>query len=271
MPAAIVRGCRITYERAGAGPPLVLLHGIGSNARSWRHQLAGLSDEFTVVAWDAPGYGGSDDPPADWPLVEYAHHLAGLLDHLGFARVALLGLSWGGVLAQEFYRHYPSRVSALLLADTNAGHGGLDEAERRRRLDDRLRALETMTPAELARARAPALLRQPAPPELLGEVEAIMAELHPRGYRSAAIALSQADTRDVLPQVCVPTLVLCGEQDQVTPLAEARQLASAIPHARLAVIAEAGHVSNQQQPARFNTAVRQFLREALASPAQGAG
>lgn len=109
-----VRGVRIAYDRAGQGPPLVLMHGIGANASAWRTQLDGLSDAFDVIAWDAPGYGRSSDPPHDWPMAEYADCLAGFLDVLGIAQAHLLGQSWGGVLAQEFYRHHADRVTSLI-------------------------------------------------------------------------------------------------------------------------------------------------------------
>ncbi|MBI4491401.1 MAG: alpha/beta fold hydrolase, partial [Chloroflexi bacterium] len=260
MLTAEVNGLRIAYERAGRGPALVLLHGIGGNARSWRHQLAGLADEFTAIAWDAPGYGGSSNPPTPCSMAHYAQYLAGLLDHVGLERAHLVGLSWGGVLAQEFYGRYPARVASLVLADTHAGGSSQPPAQGRARLQARLHALATMTPAEIARLRAPELLSERAPDELRDEVASIMAQIHPLGYRLAAIALAEADEREVLPRVRVPTLVVCGELDRVTPLHQAEQLQAAIPGAELAVIAGAGHASNQEQPARFNAAVREFLR-----------
>lgn len=269
MPYAEVSGLQIAFERAGEGPPLALLHGIGSNARAWRYQLSELADEFTVVAWDAPGYGRSSDPPLGVEMADYADYLAGLFDHLGLGRAHVLGLSWGGVLAQEFYRRHPSRVSSLILADTFAGGRSRPEAVRQQNLAMRLRHVESMSPAEMAHERAPALLSPQAPPELVREVESITAEIHPDGYRLAAIASSNADERDVLPLIRVPTLVLWGEYDRVTPLSESEQLRDAIPEAKLVIIPDAGHVSNQEQPARFNGAVRDFLRRQMAAEALG--
>src|SRR5215217_9385203 len=111
----------IGYRRAGEGPALVLLHGFLCDSRCWRRQLADLSEQFNVIAWDAPGAGSSSDPPDPFTLADWSRCLAKFLDGLGVARAHLVGLSWGGVLAQEFYRFYPMRVSRLVLADTSAG------------------------------------------------------------------------------------------------------------------------------------------------------
>lgn len=266
MEFAEVRGLKIAYECAGQGATVVFLHGIGSNARSWRHQIAGLSDDFTVVAWDTPGYGASADPPAGIRMADYADHLAGLLDHLGSPRAHVAGLSWGGVLALEFYRRHADRVLTLILADTFLGGASRSEETRQENLRMRLRMrlrFADMDPAAAARERAPALLSPHASPELVAEVESIMAEFHPAGYRAAAVASSEADVRDILAQISVPTLVLCGEHDRVTRPTEVEKIHKGIPGSRFVLVASAGHVSNQEQPEAFNEAVRQFLRAAL--------
>jgi len=253
-----VRGMEITYQRAGAGPPLILMHGIGANSAAWRPQLAALSDTYDVIAWDAPGYGGSADPPGDWTMADYADALAGFLDELGIVRAHLLGQSWGGTLAQEFYGRYADRVQSLILSDTTIGGSAVrDDAERT--LQGRLRAIETMTPAEFARVRAPQLLAPNPDPALLREMEGIVARIHPAGFRNAAIALARTDLRDVLPRIRVPTLVLCGELDNVTAPAVGTRLIGEIPGARRVIFAGAGHMSNMEQPDTYNTTVREFL------------
>ncbi len=263
MPEAIVNGLKLHYEEAGSGDlTLVCLHGISSNSRSWRHQLAGLSACYRVIAWDARGYGNSDDPPGPFAMTDFADDLAGLLDALGLEQAVIVGLSMGGVIAQEFYRRHAPRVRALVLADTNNGGGARPEADRRARLEARLKAVETMLPAEMARQRAPKLLSPYAPPELLTEVEAMISQVHLVGFRYAALALDRADTRDVLSSIAVPTLVLWGEHDTVTPLVEAVALRDAIPGAQFAVIPGAGHLSNLEQPAAFNHTLTDFLENA---------
>jgi len=249
VPDCAVAGSNIHYETAGAGPPLVLLHGIGSNSRSWREQLAVLSSDFNVIAWDAPGYGRSSDPDGKPSMAYYASCLCGLLDELHLERIHLLGHSAGGVVAQEFYRLYPGRVNRLILSDTPF-IGSKD------RLEQRLQMIRSMTPSELAQERAPKLLSQSAPPELLEETISIVSEVRTAGYEFAAIALAASDTRQVLRNLRVPTLLIWGEEDQITPLWKD------LPEgARLAVIPFAGHLCYAEQPELFNTIVRGFLRE----------
>src|SRR5690242_14753773 len=107
MRKVLVNGLSVAYQRAGSGPALVLLHGFSLDSRSWRPQLEGLSDSFTVIAWDAPGAGQSQDPPDSFGIGDWAHALARVLDGAGIGQAHVVGLSWGGLLAQEFYRRYP--------------------------------------------------------------------------------------------------------------------------------------------------------------------
>jgi pimeloyl-ACP methyl ester carboxylesterase len=132
---AEVNGHPVAYRELGEGPPLVLLHGFLSDSRCWRRQLEDLSDGFRVLAWDAPGAGSSSDPPDPFTTADWARCLAGLLDLLGIESAHILGLSWGGILAQEFYRSYPDRVRTLILCDTYAGwKGSLPESACKKRL-----------------------------------------------------------------------------------------------------------------------------------------
>ena len=257
MPNATINDLRIHYERGGQGPLLVLLHGIGSNASSWQHQLQGLADEYDVVAWDMRGYGSSSDPGGPYTMADVADDLAGLLDHLGFEKAHVGGLSMGGVLALELYGRHSQRVRSLILADTNAGQSVLSEEERQQRLEQRL--VGAAEPAGLARQRTPMLLSSDASPEVVAEVENIMAEIHPDGYRYAAHAFSKTDERDVLPRIDVPTLVIWGECDTVCPREDADFLAANIKGAQFELIPKAGHLSNQENPDAFNDAVRSFL------------
>jgi len=233
---------------------LLLLHGIGSNSRSFRHQSE-LADAYDVIAWDAPGYGRSDDPPHALSMAENADAAARLLDELTIERAHVLGVSMGGVIAQLLYHRRPLRVASLILVDTTAG-GSSPE-----RLRQRLDAIDHLGPRRLAEQRAPQLVRTDAPAALVEELTDIMAEVRPAGYRAAALALAATDLTRLLPNISVPTLVMHGEDDAIVPLATGRELAAAIPGAQLHVIAKAGHVSNQEQPGAFNAAVRAFLRE----------
>src|SRR5215210_1612907 len=119
-----VNGLEIAYERAGEGPPLVFVHGAAEDGRVWRPQLAALADEFTVVAWDEPGAGRSSDVPVDFGLADYATCLAAVIEALALGPAHVAGLSWGGTVVQELYRHHPGLVATLILIDTYAGWKG---------------------------------------------------------------------------------------------------------------------------------------------------
>jgi pimeloyl-ACP methyl ester carboxylesterase len=121
---AEVAGLSVGYRQAGEGTPLVLLHGFLCDSRCWMAQLSGMADRFAVVAWDAPGAGGSSDPPETFTTADYARCLASFLDTIGVGTAHVVGLSWGGILAQELYRLYPERLRRLVLADTYAGWKG---------------------------------------------------------------------------------------------------------------------------------------------------
>jgi pimeloyl-ACP methyl ester carboxylesterase len=256
-----VDGYSISYREAGQGAALVLLHGFLCDSRCWRRQLSGLSDRFRVVAWDAPGAGSSSDPPDTFTTTSYARCLAGFLDAIGIGRAHVAGLSWGGILAQALYRLYPERLRCLVLADTYAGwKGSLPEAVWRERLASCL--LDATGPADAVVAKfLPGLFTDSVPREVREEMSAIVSEFHPIGFRLMSMSSAEMDTRDFLPNIEVPTLVLWGDDDRRSPMHVAEQLHATIPGSELAIIPNAGHLSNMEQPEAFNAQVRRFCLE----------
>jgi len=255
-------GHRIAYERKGEGPPVVLLHGYVGDRRTWRRQIDDLSDEFTVVAWDAPGYGGSSDPPEAFLLSDFADCLAAFIDALGLGRPHVVGLSFGGGLALELYRRHPTVPMTLVLAGAYAGWAGSLPAEVvEQRLQQALR-LADLPPDRLVDELIPTLFTESAPRDLVDEFVASMSEFHPAGLRANSRAFAEADLRDVLPRIAVPTLLLHGDKDVRAPLNVAQDLHARIPGSRLVVMQGVGHVSNVEAAERFNTEVRAFLRSA---------
>ena len=251
---------RFSYCSAGAGPPLVLLHGIGSNACSWRDQLAGLGDVREVLAWDAPGYGGSTPvDPARPVAADYAARLARFLDGLGIERADLLGHSLGALVAGAFAAALPRRVERLVLAAPALGHRADRDAPLPPPARDRLDDLDALGPAGLAARRAPRLLSPAATPDQVERARAAMAEIDPGGYRQAVAMLARGDLHADAATIAAPTLVLVGGADAVTPPAGGRALAGAMIRARLREIPGAGHLSYVERPAAFNAAVREFL------------
>jgi pimeloyl-ACP methyl ester carboxylesterase len=210
------------------------------------------------VAWDAPGAGSSSEPFETFTTADYARCLAGFLDALGITRAHVVGLSWGGILAQEFYRLYPDRLRCLVLADTYAGwKGSLPEPVCRDRLETCLR--DSMgPPSALVTKLLPGMFTDGVSEDVRAELTAIMSDFHPVGFRVMARSSAEMDTRALLPTIDVPTLVLWGADDRRSSMAVAEQLRSTIPRAELAIITGAGHVSNMEQPEAFNAHVRRF-------------
>ncbi len=268
MPVARVNELEIAYERVGEGPPLVLLHGAAVDGRMWRPQLAALADELTVVAWDEPGAGRSSDVPSDFGLADYADCLAALIDQLALGAAHVVGLSWGGTVAQELYRRHPGLVATLILADTYAGwKGSLPDEEVRARLADVRRRVAA--PATEFDPTLPGLFAGEPPAEFVPLLREMDAAVRPQSLLTALSVMAEADQRDLLPGIGVPTLLVWGELDARSPLGVARQLERAIPDAELVVIPDCGHVSNLERPGRFNEAVRAFCRAHAPRPAGG--
>jgi pimeloyl-ACP methyl ester carboxylesterase len=252
-------GLEVAYERVGAGPPLVLVHGAATDSRMWRPQLAGLADEFTVVAWDEPGAGRSADVPADFVLADYANCLAGLMDTLELGPAHVAGLSWGGTVALELYRHRPELVATLILADSYAGwKGSLPAEEVRARVDGVRQMLAAAD--HLFDPTLPGLFAGAPPTEVVPLMDAMAADVRPESMKTALLVMAEADQRDLLPRIAVPTLLIWGELDARSPLSVARQFEDAVPDTTLVVFPRTGHVSNLEQPERFNDAVREFCR-----------
>lgn len=253
-----------SFREAGdkGAPTLVLLHGIGSGSASWAAQIAGLPARgLRVVAWDAPGYGGSEALAGAAPsAADYAAALADFADALGLDRFSLVGHSLGALMAAAFCRGAGgARVDRLILAAPAAGYGKADAETRRTKIDGRLAAMAQLGPAGLAESRAAALLSPQAPPEAVERVRAVMRQLRPDGYAQAVRMLEQADIFADAGSLAVPTLVLCGSADQVTPEAGCRRVAAAIPGARFEALPGLGHAAYVEDPARFDAAVLRFL------------
>ncbi len=262
MDAVEVDGLRIAFEADGQGPALVLLHGAFSDRRFWRKQLDGLSTDFTVVAWDAPGCGHSTDPPATFRLPDYADCLTGFIDALGLDAPHVLGLSFGGGLALELYRRYPDVPATLTLASAYAGWAGsLPAQEVEARLDQVLANAQRPV-EEWVDEFLPTAFVRPVPPQIRDDFVTMMLDARPAGSVPMLRGFAEADLRDVLPTVRVPVLLLYGDADVRSPLRVAEEIDGALPQSRLVVLPGIGHASNLEAPETFNDEVRAFLHAA---------
>jgi pimeloyl-ACP methyl ester carboxylesterase len=235
----------------------VFAHGAAQDSRVWQPQLAALADSCTVVAWDEPGAGRSSDVPAEFGLADYARCLAALIEALQLGPAHLAGLSWGGTVVQELYRHRPELVATVILVDIYAGwKGSLPEDEVRARVAGAEEMFDA--PPDKFDPTLPGLFAGDPPSEFLPLLEEMASDVRPQSMRNALLVMAEADQRDLLSRIVVPTLLIRGELDARSPLSVARQFEEAIPNTKLAVIPGAGHVSNLERPAQFNEAVREF-------------
>ena len=250
-------GYSIGYAEAGRGEatPVVFLHGVGSDKSVWRPQLDHFGSERRAVAFDYPGYGDSDPAPEGATRDDYAAAILSAMTELGIDRAHVCGLSLGGVVAIAMHHAAEDRCKSLILADTFAAHpDGRAIFERSRD------ALAAGNLRHLAESRVDVLLAQPAVPIVRREVVDTMAAIAPAAYLIGAEAVWLADQRERAAEVRVPTLVLCGAEDRVTPPALSRELAKLIPGSRSELIERSGHLTNFEQPDAFNTLVRAFIR-----------
>ena len=236
-----------------AGEPILFLHGVGSDKSVWRPQLDHYRGQRTAVAMDYPGYGESPLQPAA-TRDDYARAAIAVLDTLGHSRAHICGLSLGGVVAIAMHALAPDRCRSLILADSFAVHpDGKGIYDRSVAASTNLRAL--------AEARVDILMSQPVDPALRMEVVETMAAIDAAAYRIGAAAVWLADQRSRVAQIGVPTLVMCGADDVVTPPSLSERLAAAIPAAELVLIEGAGHLANIEQPDQFNAALDRFMVE----------
>ena len=250
---ALVPGApRIAVEATGRGPLVVFLHGIGGNRNHWQLQLAFFSQQgFRAAAWDARGYGDSDDYEGPLRFDDFTADLLRVVDHLGEEKAHVVGLSMGGRIARNFALQYPHRTLSLTLANTSPGFDALSPEEVLKFVDER----RNRTPESTRR-----LLGSRARP---GAHEALLASFHAlrnESYLKTLEASVAQDRAAPLERLAVPTLVVTGDEDRVYPAGLAQKMAQRIPGARLVVLEGCGHLSNLEQPERFNEALLGFFR-----------
>jgi 3-oxoadipate enol-lactonase len=252
---------RIAAEHAGQGELVVFLHGIGGNRRNWEDQMEAFAEHFHAVAWDARGYGDSDDYEGPLNFGSYADDLARVLDHFGAERAHVVGLSMGGRIAMDFAARYQHRLLTLTLCDTHKGFAGFSEEKKKAFIASRKEPLVAgKEPKDIAEPVARTLVGPNASKEAFAKLVDSMARLHKESYIKSIEASVTMDVRSDLGNIRVPTHVVVGSEDRLTNVRMARELTSEIAGAELTVIDDAGHLVNIEKPAEFNAAVIGFLR-----------
>lgn len=243
---------RLALSVGGSGPLVLFLHGIGGNRRNWDGQIAFFSQWYTAAAWDARGYGDSEDYAGPLELAVFTSDLLRVLEHFTVEKAHLVGLSMGGRIARNFALAHPGRLKSLVLANTSPGFGALSAEQVQKFVDDR----RTLDPATQARR-----LLGPNPPQAAYErLVAGLSAVHRESYLKTIEASVAQDRAAPLEDIRVPTLVIGGTDDPLYSIELARSMARRIPGARLAEL-PCGHLSNLEQPELFNRTVLEFLRE----------
>jgi len=255
-------GVRIGYDSVGVGPPIVLLHAFPFSREMWRAQLHALSQSHTVISPDFPGFGETTFVP-DITIEMMADIVVDLLDGLALIEpVVLGGCSMGGYVAFAIARRYPERVRKLILIDTKPEAD--DEIAKANR-DKLLASAATLTPAKVIEDMIPKALcdlTRASKPEIVAEVRRIGAAQPMNGILAGVKALrDRPDAVPGLAEIRVPTLVIVGEHDAITPAAGAKLTASRIAGSTFVSLPDAGHLSNLENPEAFHAAVATFLSE----------
>lgn len=250
----------LSHDDEGAGAAVVLIHGHPFDRSMWRDQVKVLRDRFRVITPDLRGYGASTGMPAVARFSDFAEDIARLLDGLEVEQAVMGGLSMGGQIVLEFYRRFPERVTALLLADTFAQ---LDSPEARARRHTNAARLEREGMAGYAAEILPGMVAPAtlqSQPEVAAHVLRMMQRTDP-GAAAAALR-ARAERPDYVPllsEIGVPTLIVVGREDAFTPVADAELMHSGIAGSTLVVVDGAGHMPNMERVARFNEALLSFL------------
>jgi YbgC/YbaW family acyl-CoA thioester hydrolase len=255
-----VNGVSLAVEVRGDGPAVLFIHGYPLDRSIWTHQVAAL-DGWSRIAPDLRGMGQSDAPDLGYSMETYASDLAALLDLLGVDDVVLVGLSMGGYVAFEFLRRWRDRVRGLVLIDTRAE---ADTPEGKRNRDNAAATAREQGAEAIAEAMLPKVLGAStlaAAPATVERVRAMMAATTVAGIVGALGAMrDRPDSTPLLPDLAgIPALVIAGDEDEITPPAQARAMADAIPGANLVVIRSAGHLPTMERPVETTDALLAFL------------
>ena len=263
MKRQIEDSSEIEYDKSGHGRTLVLLHAFPLSKAMWRAQIDDLCREWKVIAPNFRGIEESSPFEAAPSVEQCAHDLAYLLEEMRIAEpVNLCGLSMGGYVALAFARLYPQRLASLILCDTRANAD--DEAARLKR-DETIAFCQSHSAEEIIERQLPTLLgttTRATRLNVVSKVKEIARVLDPQSLALCVEAMrDREDSTALLSQIDVPTLVLCGDEDVLTPCEEAKSMAAQIRNSTFHVIHQAGHLSNLENPAEWNKTVKTFLRE----------
>lgn len=250
----------LAVDLAGTGPLALFMHGIGGNRSNWREQLPAFAPHFSCVAWDARGYGDSDDYEGPLAFDEFVEDLVRVLDHFGVERAHLVGLSMGGRIAMRAALLHPQRIATLTLLDTHEGFSAFSPTQRQAFVESRRAPLLAgKEPADIADAVARSLVGPKATPAQLKQLVDSIAALHKESYiKSLQASVDQVSLGDIA-KINAPTHFIVGEDDRLTPPGMHHEMAAKMGGPPVSVLPDAGHLSNIENAPAFNRAALDWL------------
>jgi 3-oxoadipate enol-lactonase len=257
---------RLNWREAGSGTPVVLLHAFPFSSAMWEPQLSSVPAGFRFIAPDMRGYGSSSAAPGgeDYTMISFARDVASLLDHLEVERVALCGVSMGGYVAFAFWRAFPSRVLGFVLSDTRATADTKETRAGRYELAEKVneQGAAAVRDALMPKLLSPATQRER--PHVVEQVRSMIEVAPGESLRQTLIGMAERpDSEPLLRMIAVPTLVLVGADDTITPPGDAQLIARGIRGSRIESIADAGHLPNLEKPGEFNHSMYSFLQSSI--------
>jgi 3-oxoadipate enol-lactonase len=256
----------LCVDLAGGGPLVLFMHGIGGNRTNWRAQQPAFASRFSCAAWDARGYGNSDDYEGPLAFDDFVADVLRVADHFAVDRVHLVGLSMGGRIAMRTALLHPDRVATLTLVDTHEGFEAFSPAQRQAFVDSRRAPLLAgKEPIDIAEPVARTLVSPHARPEHLQQLIDSIAALHKESYiKSLQATVDQVVLGDIS-KITAPAHFIVGAVDSLTPVAMHHEMAAKMGGAPVSVLPDAGHLSNIENAAAFNTAALNWLVPRAAS------
>ncbi len=245
---------------------LVFLHGVGGSADIWEPQVSYFAPNCRVLAWNAPGYGGTPQL-AEPSFASLGAKLAGDMADYGLEQAVIVGHSFGGMVAQQLVRDHPGLVVALVLSGTSPAFGNPDGRFQQTFVASRTKPLnEGKSMADVAKAVAPSLIGSRAPARALDLAVSCMSAVPEDTYRAVVALLTTFDLRNCLADISTPTLLIAGSEDTTARPEMMERMAGRIPGARFETIDGAGHLAPLEQPAEFNQLIETFIAEKVERP-----
>ena len=253
---------KISIKYDGTGDLLIFLHGIGGNKDNWNLNFPVLSKHFFCVAWDTRGYGESEDYEGKLFFNDIINDLLSIFEYFNEKKAHIIGLSMGGQIACLFYEKYPEKVKSMVLCDTHFGLGNLKKKEIDKFINSRKKPLlEGLLPKDIALPVSKSLIGNLNNKAAINELVKSIEKLHKNSYLKTIDASMSTFHDHIFSKIDIPTLILVGEKDKLTPPSMALKIHKLIKNSEFSIINEAGHLTNIENPKDFNNKVLQFLKK----------